>query len=307
MGKGSWSRPSRCGGIAEQSSVALPSSKSVCGCGATVQTVVGNMEKALGPNSPNVATSLNNLANLYQAQGRYADAETLYKQSLAIGEKVFGPDHPDVARSLNNLAAVYHDQSRYADAEPLFKRSLAIREKALGPDHPDVAFSLNNLADLYRAQTRYADALPIVQRTISQNTARKPVAFAILYGSQSENLISPKQALDASYAVLQRSISSAAGEAVSKLAARFAAGTDELSQFVREDQDLTAEADRSDKRIITAVSKPPAERNQAMEDQIRKRINEIKLERGKLQDVFNQQFPDYVALSKPQPLTVEET
>ena len=146
-----------------------------------------------------------------------------------------------------------------------------------------------------------------MQRTISQNTARKPVAFAILYGSQSENLISPKQALDASYAVLQRSISSAAGEAVSKLAARFAAGTDELSQFVRKDQDLAAEADRLDKSIITAVSKPPVERNQAMEDQIRKRIGEIKLERNKLQDVFNQRFPDYVALSKPQPLTIEET
>ena len=31
------------------------------------------------------------------------------------------------------------------------------------------------------------------------------------------------------------------------------------------------------------------------------------MEREKLQDVFNQRFPDYVALSKPQPLTIEET
>ena len=136
------------------------------------------------------------------------------------------------------------------------------REKALGPDHPDVAISLNNLADLYRAQGRYADALPIVQRTISQNSAKKSVAFAVLYGSQSQNLISPTQALDASYTVLQRSASSAAGEAISKLAARFAAGTNELAQLVRKDQDLTAEADRLDKSIIAAVSKPPAERNQ---------------------------------------------
>ena len=76
---------------------------------------------------------------------------------------------------------------------------------------------------------------------------------------------------------------------------------------MRKDQDLTAEADRLDKSIIAAVSKPPAERNQAMEDQIRKRIEEIKSERDKLQDVFNQRFPDYVALSKPQPLTIEQT
>ena len=135
----------------------------------------------------------------------------------------------------------------------------------------------------------------------------KSVAFAVLYGSQSRNLISPTEALDASYTVLQRSVSSAAGEAVSKLAARFAAGTDELAQLVRKDQDLTAEADRLDKSIIAAVSKPPAERNASAEDQIRKRIDEIKSERDKLQDVFNQRFPDYVALSKPQPLSIEQT
>ena len=102
-------------------------------------------------------------------------------------------------------------------------------------------------------------------------------------------------------------ISSAAGEAVSKLAARFAAGTDELAQLVRNDQDLIAEAERLDKVIIAAVSKPPVERNQAMEDQIRKRIGEIKSERDALLEVFKQRFPDYVALSKPQPLTIEET
>ena len=48
--------------------------------------------------------SLNNLANCTRAQGRYAEAEPLYKRSLAIREKALGPDHPDVAQSLNNLA-----------------------------------------------------------------------------------------------------------------------------------------------------------------------------------------------------------
>ena len=83
--------------------------------------------------------SLNNLAGSIRSQGRYADAEPLFKRSLAIREKALGPDHPDVAQSLNNLAELYQAQGRYADAEPLYKRSLAIREKALGPDHPDVA------------------------------------------------------------------------------------------------------------------------------------------------------------------------
>jgi hypothetical protein len=44
-----------------------------------------------------VAQSLNNLAELYRRLGRSADAEPLYKRSLAIREKVLGPDHPDIA------------------------------------------------------------------------------------------------------------------------------------------------------------------------------------------------------------------
>jgi tetratricopeptide (TPR) repeat protein len=251
--------------------------------------------------------SLNNLGLLYQNQGRYADAEPLYKRALAIREKAVGPDHSDVALSLNNLASLYVVQGRYADAEPLFKRSLAINEKALGADHPNVAASLNNLAELYRAQGRYADAEPLYKRTISQNSANKSVALPVLFGSQSGKLLTSAEALNASYTVLQRSVSSAADEAVSKLAARLAVGNNELAQLVRKDQDLSAEADRLDKSIVAAVSKPPAERNTSAEDQIRKRIDEIKSERDKLQDVINQRFPDYAALSKPQPLTIEQT
>jgi hypothetical protein len=44
-----------------------------------------------------IRNKLNNVANIYIAQGRYAGAEPLYKRSLAISEKALGPDHPDVA------------------------------------------------------------------------------------------------------------------------------------------------------------------------------------------------------------------
>ncbi len=54
-----------------------------------------------------MATDLNNLAELYHAQGRYADAEPIFRRSLAIKEKVLGPEHPGVANSLNNLAGLY--------------------------------------------------------------------------------------------------------------------------------------------------------------------------------------------------------
>jgi tetratricopeptide (TPR) repeat protein len=47
--------------------------------------------------NPDVATILNNLADLYRAQGRYPEAEPLYKRALAIKENVLELDHPDRA------------------------------------------------------------------------------------------------------------------------------------------------------------------------------------------------------------------
>ena len=107
-------------------------------------------EKALGPEHPNVADSLNNLALLYRTQGKYTEADPLYKRALKIWEKALGPEHPNVADSLNNLAGLYHSQGKYTEAEPLYKRALKIGEKALGPDHPHVATVLENMAGLYR-------------------------------------------------------------------------------------------------------------------------------------------------------------
>ena len=123
------------------------------------------------------------------------------------------------------------------------------------------------------------DDIDLTTGRLHVRRAKGGVALAVLYGSQSQKLIAPNQALEAGYTVLQRSASSAAGEAVSQLAARFAAGTNELAQLVRKDQDLTAEAERLDKSIVAALSKAPAERNHSTEDQIRKRIGEIKFER----------------------------
>ena len=47
-------------------------------------SVVGDPEKALGPDHPDVGRSLDNFAAFYNDQGRYADAEPLFKRSLDI-------------------------------------------------------------------------------------------------------------------------------------------------------------------------------------------------------------------------------
>jgi tetratricopeptide (TPR) repeat protein len=100
------------------------------------------MEKKLGEDHPDVATSLNNLADLYRKQGRYPEAEPLFLRSLSIKEKQLGADHPSVATSLNNLAFLYNAQGNYVEAKTLSQRALTILQQKLGDHHPHTQKSL---------------------------------------------------------------------------------------------------------------------------------------------------------------------
>jgi tetratricopeptide (TPR) repeat protein len=123
-------------------------------------------ENHYGPDHPEVATVLNNLAQLLQATNRLAEAEPLMRRALKIDETSFGPDHPQVAISLNNLAALLKVTNRLAEAEPLMRRALVIDEASFGPDHPKVAIHLNNLAQLLQATNRLAKAEPLMRRAL---------------------------------------------------------------------------------------------------------------------------------------------
>ena len=85
--------------------------------------------EGFGPQDPRLATSLNDLAVLYEARGRYAEAEPLYKRALAIVEKALGPEHPDVATSLENYAALLRKTERTTEAIKMKARAKAIRAK----------------------------------------------------------------------------------------------------------------------------------------------------------------------------------
>jgi len=84
-------------------------------------------EENVGQNHPDVATSLNNLAELYRAKADYDKAEPLYKRVLAIDEKALGPDHPKVAETLENLAKLYRATKRTTEAKELEKRVAKIK------------------------------------------------------------------------------------------------------------------------------------------------------------------------------------
>jgi tetratricopeptide (TPR) repeat protein len=83
-------------------------------------------EQSYGPEHPNVARDLNNLAQLLKATNRLGEAEPLMRRALAIDEQSYGSEHPNVATHLNNLAQLLQTTNRLGEAEPLMRRSVEI-------------------------------------------------------------------------------------------------------------------------------------------------------------------------------------
>jgi CHAT domain-containing protein/tetratricopeptide (TPR) repeat protein len=111
-----------------------------------------------------LASTLEKLAESYESNLRYSEAEKTLLKALALREEYFEESSPLMATSLNNLASLYYSQGRYVEAEPLFERALAIRERALGSKHPAVASSLSNLAALNMQIARYTKAEELFER-----------------------------------------------------------------------------------------------------------------------------------------------
>src|SRR5215472_13507241 len=76
--------------------------------------------------TPESAANLNDQAVRLQAEGKYSEADALYKKSVAIWESTLGPDDPLVAQSLANRAALYRTIGEYHEAERLFQMAQRI-------------------------------------------------------------------------------------------------------------------------------------------------------------------------------------
>ncbi len=104
---------------------------------------------------------------MLQTEGKYAEAEPLYRAAIKIDKKVLGKEHPAVATDYNNLALLLKEEGKYAEAEPLFRQSIEIAEKVLGKEHPAARSPTNGsratMGGLlrYLASTTCSHSLPL--------------------------------------------------------------------------------------------------------------------------------------------------
>jgi tetratricopeptide (TPR) repeat protein len=76
-----------------------------------------------------VATDLNELAELYIAQAKYAEAEPLFRKALPIMEKALGPEHPGIVPFLERYTVLLRKMGRDDEAIKIEARANSIRTK----------------------------------------------------------------------------------------------------------------------------------------------------------------------------------
>lgn len=289
-------------------------------------------QRALGAERPETLASIASLGAAHQAQGRYGEAEPLLLRALSGYERTLGAEHHDTLVSIDLLGNLYKAQGRYGEAEALYKRALTGSERALGADHPNTILSASNLAALYFQQRDWPRAVQFWRRStsaIAMRTERRAqdTGRAVTGKNRSEaeqlswqfwglvkaayRLAPEGGAPDATssremFQTAQWALSSEAAQSLAQMAARSAKGDGALARLVRERQDLIAEWQKRDALRNAALGRETTKRDAKAEAENSVRIAAIDMRIASIDEHLAAEFPNYAALARPAPLSVEE-
>ena len=120
-------------------------------------------EAAYGPDHPDVATDLNNLALSCGTWGTRPRPGRCPNAPWSSTKPPMDPTTPPRHRRLNVLALILQALGDPTAARPLLERALAIAEAAYGPDHPTVAVVRGDLTGLFARRMPGGTAEPTGQ------------------------------------------------------------------------------------------------------------------------------------------------
>jgi CHAT domain-containing protein/tetratricopeptide (TPR) repeat protein len=122
------------------------------------------IREVVGPNHPDLITTLNLLGTQFWFEGDPRAEHALYVRALDIGQNMLRANHPLIAGVLKNLAAPAITLGDLTEARSLQERALAIAEQSYGSSHPEMAEYLNDLASTLQLQGDYSTARSLYER-----------------------------------------------------------------------------------------------------------------------------------------------
>jgi tetratricopeptide (TPR) repeat protein len=122
--------------------------------------------KILPPDHPDIAMSLQNIAESHHRLGDDAGALIVVRQAQELYGRAYGPSSAFAAESLSNGGEYLVALGRPAEALPMFRDALARWESELDPHHPLLAYPLTGLGAALLALGRPAEARAPLERAL---------------------------------------------------------------------------------------------------------------------------------------------
>jgi tetratricopeptide (TPR) repeat protein len=121
--------------------------------------------KALSMDKPHdLFLALMNLSHHSYSDGKYDEAEELFRHSLLTELEEIWPKHPLVTDSYQLLGDLVCAFGMPEQAESLYRNALAIRRDVFGEKHEKVAASAHSLGTLLANNQRFAEAEPLLKQ-----------------------------------------------------------------------------------------------------------------------------------------------
>jgi len=297
---------------------------------AMINQVMSLWSKEFGPTHPNISVLMQNRGEAFAKKKVYDLAEKDLRDALRLRLMFLPPRNPQIASTENSLANVLLPQKKFPEAEQLLLNALAIRTEALGVNHPSVARNLNALSLLYVARgdtdravdySRKATAAVVrhaatetlgvrqqqgVGGLVEQNAGYFVLHVANLAAAAKGTGAAPQLGGEA-FETAQWAVQSTTAAAVNQLGVRLAAGGDAMAALIRENQDLSALWRDRDKLLVAALSKPENQQDRQGIATLRQQIAQLDEKLKVSQARLEKEFPDFVTLSSPRPVDIEDT
>lgn len=78
--------------------------------------------------------------------GRFHEAETLFREVTDCWTVMLGEEHPHTLKSVARLALTYHGLSRFEESKVLGLRAMEAQKRVLGEEDPETLFTMSHLA-----------------------------------------------------------------------------------------------------------------------------------------------------------------
>jgi tetratricopeptide (TPR) repeat protein len=106
------------------------------------------------------------IGSCLQSDGRYGEAEIIFRTVLDIRESVCGPDKVETLTSVSQVGSVLAEQGKYKEVEAMHQRALQGCKKVLGPKHPNTLISISHLGSVLAGQGKYKEAEAMHERAL---------------------------------------------------------------------------------------------------------------------------------------------